>query len=170
MVWVLVFGFILIGGAWKSAVAIAYDLTKLKSVCLMVEVLPADARRDLSMDEREITNQVYAWLKGKLPRLLVEQHTRASMGACAAGTPELWVVVTLGTTKLGGRILGHYGNVSIRLTRSVLWESGREGRGIAYLDDMILKGRMEIAGQNVNGALESLLDTFAAEYYKAGNP
>ena len=170
-VWIMAIGLVLVGGAWNAAVGIAYDLSKLKTICVRAEDLSTTSKRHFNLSAKEIKNHVYVWLKAKLPRLQIEISTGADKGACSFFLPALWVDVTLDTTEtVGGNIRGYYGNVSLKLTRNTRWESGNIGRGIAYSENWILTGPTTSARKQVFQTIDNLLTNFAAEYYKAGNP
>jgi len=161
-VWIMAIGLVLAAGTWNSASPIAFNFTKLESVCVDSEYLGAE-EKSLGLNREAITSYTYVWLKGKLPRLQVERHTGTPTGACKN---SLFVRVNLDDLN-GGR--GYYGMVGIQLVRPTLWESGISGHGVAYVRGYILTGSTN-AGQHVNRILDSLLTDFAAEYYKAGNP
>lgn len=172
-VWAVAIVLVLLGGAWKiGAARLTYDLTKLKSICVAVEYLSADAKRVFGLSREAIGNHVYVGLKGKLPRLRVDRDTGLSTGACVRAAPTLVVQVNLGiaSEKTGGRKLGYYGDVIFFLDRLARWESGSTGYGMAYFDERIITGPMGNATPAINAALDQLLTDFAAEYYKAGNP
>ncbi len=169
--WAMVIGLVLLGGAWDSAAGTAYDLTKLKSLCVATEPLTAIEKQDLALSYEAIQNHVYVWLKSKLPRLgRIGQFTGTWTGVCASDAPTLMVITNLGVSSAGGRKIGFYGHIIIKVVRTTLWESGMAGSGIAYFDTTILTGPMDRARAAVNDELEDLLTDFAAEYYKAGNP
>jgi len=164
-VWIMAIGLVLAVGASNYATGFAYDLTKLKSVCVEVEDLTDISKYDFGLYNEAIEKHVYVWLKGKLPRLKIERS-----GACTPSGPYLWVGVSIDIDKMGGKKVGYYGAVSIHVTRQTRWETGRVGRGIAYRHDIILSGPMTGAMTHVSKQLDRLLTDFAAEYYKAGNP
>ncbi len=65
-------GLVLVGGAWNSAAAgLVLDMSKITSLCVMVERLSTFARRDHNLSKKEIQNHIYVWLKAKLPRVQV---------------------------------------------------------------------------------------------------
>ena len=169
--WVLIIaiGLVLLGGAWDSAVGVAYDVTKLKSLCVPSGKLSVAAMQDHDLSREAIKNHVYVWLRGKLPKLRVERFTGAYRGACSADKPTLYARVSIGTSKGKGTKVGYYGQVSIVMDRRTTWESGKVGWGIAYSAGTLLTGPMGSARTHVNDVLEELLTEFAAEYYKAGN-
>lgn len=169
MVWALALGIIVIGGSWNSAAGITYDLTKLRSVCVRVDPLSPDVKRDLGLSEESIRSYVFVWMKGKLPRLRVERYAKR-YGGCTPNAPTLWIIVAIDISTTGIRNAGYYGSVKIRLVRRTRWDSGRRGRGIAYSYSTIFEGPMSGAGQHVNTILDDLLTDFAAEYQKARNP
>ena len=169
-VWAVAIGLVLAGGAWNSAAGLALDLTKLKSVCLLVEDLPADAKRDFGLSKNSIMNHVYVWLKGKLPRLRVERFTGALREDCSPGKPIFYAKVSIGVVEREGMMVWHYGYVAITMTRETTWGSGRVGLGIAYFNITRMGGPTGGVRAAVNEQLERLLTDFAAEYYKAGNP
>ncbi|MFQ5852937.1 MAG: hypothetical protein ACE5JU_20445 [Candidatus Binatia bacterium] len=170
-VWVIAIGLVLLGGALNSAAGVTFDLTKLKSVCVLVEDLTPESAQELGLSKEAIRKYVYIWLKGKLPRLVVEQHTGAYTGACKRTAPSLWVKVLLRIGKTtDGRKTRYYGMVLINLERRTRWENGNLGKGVAYFEGSILTGPIQNAARGVNGGLDYALTDFAAEYYKAGNP
>jgi len=170
-VWIMAIGLVFAGGAWNSAAGFAYDLSKLKSICVLAEDLPTTSKRYFNLSPKEIKNHVYVWLKAKLPRLQIEISTGAEKGACSLHAPDLWVNVTLGIAKtVGGDIMGFYGDISLKITRSARWESGKVSKGIAYNKNFILFGPTRSARENVFQTIDDILTDFAAEYYKAGNP
>ena len=84
-VWIMAIGLVLAGGALNSAVGQAYDLTKLKSVCIAVD-LSAEATQDHGLNAEAIKNHAYVWLKAKLPRLQIGRWGRKRIGACPRGS------------------------------------------------------------------------------------
>ncbi len=171
-VWIMAIGLVLAGGAWASAAGIAYDLTKLKSVCVFVDALDPDIERHLGLSKEAISNHVYVWLKGKLPRLRVERYTGTRTGVCEFRAPTIRVNVNLGVgTTVGGRKTAYYGSVEIRLVRKTQWETGRAEVGVAYDNGMAITGSLKSSSANhVYDSLDDLLTDFAAQYYEAGNP
>ncbi len=169
-VWGMAIGLVLLGGAWDSAVGVAYDLTKLKSLCVDSVELSVAAMQDHDLSKEAIKNHVYVWLKGKLPKLRVERFTGVYRGTCSADNPTLYANVNIDTSETKRGKMGYYGNVKIVVKRRTTWESGKVGLGIAYSAGTILTGPMGDARAHVNEGLDLLLTDFAAEYYKAGNP
>ena len=169
-IWVIAIGLVLLGGAWNSAVAgVAFDLTKLKTLCVAVEKLDPDIERHLGLSQEAVINHVFVWLKAKLPRLRIVRHTGKETAACMRSHSLLMVNAHLGVGKAGGRKTGFYGSLIIHLIRSTVWETGEAGAGIAYHGGMIIKGPLT-STKYVYDSLDELLTEFAAEYYKAGNP
>ena len=170
-VWLMAIGLVLADGTWNSTAGVALDLTKLKSVCVKVETLSSEARREFGLSREAIKKHVYVWLKGKLPRLRVERFTGTFAGLCDVKAPTLFVTINLDTLETtGAAIRGYYGSAEIQLWRIALWESGNTGHGIAYDNGSIIGGPSHAVVRAVNEVLNELLTDFAAEYYKAGNP
>ncbi len=171
-VWIMAIGLVLVGGGWASAEGIAYDLTKLKSVCVYVDALDRDIYRHLGLSKEAISNHVYVWLKGKLPRLRVDRYTGTHTGACEFRAPTIRVTVSLGVgTTVGGRKTDYYGSVRIQLIRKTQWETGEDIVGVAYDNGTIITGPLKSSSANhVYDSLDDLLTDFAAQYYEAGNP
>ncbi len=167
--WAIAIGLVLLGGAWNSAAGHAYDVINLKSVCIQMEDLSADVKREFGLSKKTIENYVYVSLKGKLPRLRIELYTGTLAGACLDSTraPQLWVTITI--KKIPQRA-GYFGAVELDLTRPARWESGEDWYGISYSKTSILSGPMGKAREHINLILDELLTDFAAVYYKAGNP
>ncbi|MFQ5989402.1 MAG: hypothetical protein ACE5K9_05755 [Candidatus Methylomirabilales bacterium] len=168
-VWGLAIGTILVAGSWSSVHGVTYDLTKLRTVCVRVEPLSPDVRRDFGLSEESIRNYIFVRLQGKLPRLRVQRHAQ-TYGGCTRNSPTLRVIVSLDTSPIGNGKIGYYGSAKIRLVRRTRWDSGSTGLGIAYSSSTIFVGPMSDAGEHVNSILDDLLSDFAAEYYRAGNP
>ena len=165
-VWIMAIGLVFAGGAWNFADGIAFDLTKLKSICVSIDSFPSQATQ-LGLSENEIGNHVYVWLKGKLPRAKVERYPTTDTGVCAVSASHLWVNINIAF--LDDR-KGFYGVVEISVVRKTTWESDEIGIGIAYLQNFRIRGPIGQAAQQVKNVLDQILTDFAAEYYKAGNP
>lgn len=168
-VWVLALGTILVVSSWNFAEGVTYDLTKLKSICVSVDPLSADVRRDFGLSEESIGNYVFVRLKGKLPRLQVQRHAK-TYGGCRRNAPTLQVTLSLDSSTTGHSKVGYYGSAEIRLVRPARWESGSVGFGIAYSSSIIFQGPLPGAGEHVNTILDDLLSDFAVEYSKAAKP
>jgi len=170
-VWIMAIALVLAGGAWNFATGMVYDLTKLKSICIIVEDLTLETRKDHGLSREAIGQFAYVSLKGKLPRVRMELFTGVSEGICDVFNPLLFVRVMVETSEsVGGDRIGHYGYVGLLLVRRATWESGRRAGGGAFISDLIISGSMGAAWKVVKDALDVVLTTFAAEYYKAGNP
>jgi hypothetical protein len=166
LVWALATWLVLAGGAWNSAIGLAYDLSKLKSICVDVGELSTAAKQKFGLSREDIGNQVYVWLKSKLPKLQVKIYTEAKNEMCSIYVPTMWIYVNLGIVAAGGES-GYYGSVHLTLTRKTRWESGKVGAGIAYNKQGILTGPTKNARNAVFKILADLLTDFAAEYHKA---
>ena len=169
-VWAMAIGLVLAGGAGNSDAQVAYDLTKLKSLCIHIGELSTKARQDHNLSEGSIGSHIYVWLKSKLPRLQVDQYSGQFTGTCETNKPSLFANVHLSTATFQGAKAGYFGSIELEVIRSTFWESGKQGLGIAYTDSSIHTGPMGAAEKHILSSLDKLLTKFAAEYYKAGNP
>jgi len=66
-IWAMAVAFILTAHAWGWAAGLAFDLTKLSSMCIVVEELHDEARQELGLEREPIGNYVYVSLKSKVP-------------------------------------------------------------------------------------------------------
>ncbi len=165
-VWIMAIGLVLAGGGWKlEAAGIAFDLTKLKSVCVLAEI--GIHTSDFGLTRETIGNHVYVWLKGKLPKLQLERGTGTDPDSCVSGASILWASVNLMLDREGA---GYFADVQLALHRETVWKSGNVGWGIAYTRAIMAKGSKAIFRKHINEVLDTILTDFAAEYYKAGNP
>ena len=165
-VWIMAIGLVLADGWWKlEAAGVAYDLTKLKSIC--VKAVTGVHASDFGLNNETIGNHVYVWLKGKLPKLQVERYTGTDKGACAGGAPVLYANVNIISFRDRE---AYFGDVALDLHRETVWKTGNDGWGIAYSVGQLIQGSKAGVWRHVNERLDDLLTDFAAEYYKAGNP
>jgi len=172
-VWIMAIGLVLAGGAWKSEAGDTFYLGKLKSVCVPPAVFATETKELFGLSEEAIADHVYVWLKGKLPRLVIERNEyQADRGACSPPAPALSIVVNLRWARFkGGAKVGYFGHVKIMLIRWTLWEGEEPGAGISYVEGSVLMGNLSTVVSDVKEALDDVvLTNFAAEYYKAGNP
>ena len=165
-VWIMAIGLVLAGGGWKlEAARLVFDLTKLKSVCVLADT--GVDTSDFGLTKETIGNHVYVWLKGKLPKLQLERGTGTDTDTCVSGASNLWANVNLWSFREGA---GYFGEVEIALQRETIWKTGNVGWGIAYFHAMSVKGSKATVRKHINEILDTILTDFAAEYYKAGNP
>ena len=169
-VWIMAIGLVLFGGAWDSATGIAYDLSKLKSVCVDAVKVKPNIEQHLGLSRKAIIDYVYVWLKPKLPKVQIESETGTSSGGCGPWAPTLIVTVALEGGKMDGRNVDYFGFLDIQLIRKTQWETGKVNVGVAYHRIAIIAGPLRRSARYVYELLDQLLTDFAAEYYKAGNP
>jgi len=138
-----------------------WELGNLKSVCVSVEV-PAN----IGVRSWEIEDRVKAFMKDQLPRLRLGLKSAApQVKECAEGLPVLQVVVDPQAKYAPLRLAG---TLSIRVLRTVRWETGKRGMANAADYPVFLLGD-QVRDLTLNGLQHALTD-FARDYHKAGNP
>ncbi len=133
------------------------DLAKLSEVKILVEGLGSDAK-ELGVNEDNIKNHVFVFLRSMLPRLKVSE----------SAVPYLYLNLNiLYSETVGGKKTGYFGSIRIEIFRSVtINKTGSRIFSIVWRENMILNGPKDGAAIAVRDSLDTLLTKFAAAWYR----
>jgi len=148
----LLFAFILMAMPGTSE-AQSGQLTELTEVKIFIGPFLHDEEK-LRLDRDSIKNQVFVFLRGKLPKLAVKESNPAFM----------WVRVHLISFT---EIQAFYGLVQVKLYRPVIIEkTGKHFGGVLWDSFIVVKRPPDQAFPIVREALDRLLTKFAADWYR----
>ena len=127
------------------------ELAKLSEVKILVESL-LSAEKELGITRGDIKNQVFVFLRGKLPRLRVSK----------SASPYVYIRVTMSNDKTG-----YFGAVQLMLSRVVSNKlTGDDIRAYVWESIYIVSSGLGNAPDHVRRILERLLTKFAADWYR----
>ena len=129
-------------------------LNKLDEVKIVVEIY--DDARELGLNEEDIKNHVFVFLRSKMPSLKVKD----------SATPFLRVWSTLAFIKVEGRKIGYHGDVNVEVLRlAVVSKSQRSALLIVWRHSILFTGPRGDASTDIKKSLDRLLTKFAAAWY-----
>jgi len=130
-------------------------LNKLDEVKIVVEIY--DDAKELGLNEEDIKNHVFVFLRSKMPSLKVKD----------SATPYLQVWSTLAFIKVEGRKIGYYGDVKVEVLRlAVVSKSQRPALLIVWNSSILFTGPRGDASTDIKKYLDKLLTKFAADWYR----
>ena len=140
----------------KESVGQNGQLAGLTEVKIVTGALSAKAK-ELGLSKSQINQQVFVFLRSKLPSLSVSD----------TATPSIKVMVGLDPIRSSSkRELGYYGTITIKVYRHVLVsKSGKSVIAPVWTDGYSLHGS-DSAVSHVRGLLDTLLTSFAADWYR----
>jgi len=127
------------------------ELTKLTEVRIIVGNI--NDSKKLGVNEEDIENYVFVFLRSKLPRLKVQSEALSSLD----------ITVSLSYIDMSGRKLGYFGYVFLRTIREVTIIETKKNTDAAVKGSVLsLSGPLGNANSHVKEILDSLLTKFAA--------
>ncbi|MEE8113286.1 MAG: hypothetical protein V3T23_02920 [Nitrososphaerales archaeon] len=131
------------------------ELAKLMEVKILVGNLSKESMEE-GLNEEDIKNHVFIFLRSKLPRLKVSE----------INGPYVGIIVHLDHTETGGKKDGYFGLVEVEVGRSVLIiENKNITLTSVWSRSAILSGPLGNASTDVMKWLDRLLTSFAAAWY-----
>jgi len=131
-------------------------LAKLSEVRIFVENINDSEK--FGVNEEDLKDYVFVFLRSKLPRLKVQSEALTSLG----------ITVSLTYTEdTSGRKLGYFGYVFLRTMREVIIIETKKNTDAAVKASVLsLNGPLENPSTHVKRILDQLLTTFAADWYR----
>jgi len=141
----------------KESAAQYGNFAEMSEVSILVEIRGTETEK-LLFDAPVIKNQALVLLRSKLPRLLVKDSADSVVS----------VSVYAGKTKtVGGRTIGHFGYLSVGVSRKVrIIKSGTITHGYLWYNTMAIIGPTSDVMENVRPALDRFITDFAAAWYR----
>jgi len=134
---------------------LAKTLNKLEEVKIVVEIY--DDAKELGLNEEDIKNHVFVFLRSKIPSLKVKDSV----------TPFLRIWSTLIFINIKGRKIGYHGDVKVEVLRlAVVSKSQRPALLIVWSDSILFTGPRGDASTDIKKSLDRLLTKFAADWYR----
>lgn len=141
--------------------AAADDLKKMSCLKLLVES-PKAAEQELGFTREDLENALLVAVKVKMPRITVRSQCND------------WLYLSLTALKgpaQDGREITYAANVTMQALRPAVLDATNEGTIVRVWDNgRLLAGSRGEMRASVNRAIDTLVEAFAAAYYKAGNP
>ncbi len=134
------------------------ELAKLNEVSIVVAAFDRDAKELLTLNENDIKNQIFVFLRSKLPNLKVKETSLSSA----------MIAVNLGKIPAHGRTTVYYGEILLKVFRPVTIKKtgGLTYNAAVWSRSAILAGPPDSATGNVREYLDQLLTIFAADWYR----
>ncbi len=142
-------------GSAGQDIYLTKTLNKLDEVKIVVGIY--DDAKELGLNEEDIKNHVFVFLRSRMPSLKVKDSE----------TPFLRVWSTLTFIKVEGRKIGFHGDVRVDVLRSaVVAKSRRAAILIVWSEYELFSGPLGNASSDVKKLLDALLTKFAADWYR----
>ena len=134
------------------------DLAKLSEIRIVIEHMGSN-EKELGLNENDIKNHVFVFLRSKLPTLKVTE---------SVVVPYVYINLNIAKYRTGsGAILGYVGSVRVHIERQVTIDKiGKLTAAPVWINSTLVSGLQDKAVAHVRESLDDLLTAFAADWYR----